>query len=130
MALRIGDESVTLTSEDVQVERVVKEGLVAVQAGQVTVALNTDLTEELLLEGLARELKNKINTMRKEAGLAVTDRIHLVVQGSARLKMAFDAHKDAIAEEVLATKVTFAPCEGTTWDINGEETVLSLMKAP
>ena len=56
------------------------EGLIAANQGLITIALDTQLDQPLLLEGMAREIVNKVNTMRRDAGLAVTDRIALHIQ--------------------------------------------------
>ena len=77
--LHIEGETIIITPEDVQVDRQVRDGLIAANSGHITIALDTALSEELLIEGLARELINKVNTMRREADFAVTDRIHLTV---------------------------------------------------
>lgn len=122
-------ETVVLTSEDVQVERIVKEGLIAANAGHITIGLNTSLTEELIQEGLAREIINKINTMRRDAGYAVTDRIHVTIQGSGNIQHCFETFGDMIRSEILALSVNFGPCQGTEWDLNGELAVICLKKA-
>lgn len=119
---------VTLTSEDVQVERAVHQGLIAANQGLITIALDTQLTEELLLEGLAREIVNKVNTMRRDANLAVTDRIKLQLQTTERVIACFDQYKDMICQEILAVDVQFGSCKGTEWDLNGEQTVISISK--
>jgi isoleucyl-tRNA synthetase len=86
------------------------------------------LTEELLLEGIAREIVNKINTMRRENGYAVSDRIRVKMDTTSRIKEAFDLHKEYICHEVLALSVVFGKSEetalGTSWDINGEPAVI------
>lgn len=117
---------ITLTPEDVLIDRKVKEGTVAQTAGLMTVVLDTALSPELLQEGLARELVNKINTMRRELGFEVTDRVDVTLQTSERVEKAYHAHRTYIEGEVLATGVTFAPCEGEPLDLNGEETVILL----
>lgn len=119
-------ERITLTSEDVSVRREVVAGLVARTEGGITLVLDTHLDEALLLEGIARELVNKINMQRKESGFQVTDRIQLCLDTTDRVKNAFALHKDYIMGEVLATQVDFLPCEGIEWDINGERTLLAL----
>jgi isoleucyl-tRNA synthetase len=122
-------EAISLTLEDVAVERKVKEGLVAQALEGVTVALDTALTEELLTEGLARELINKINTMRRDDGFAVVDRISIKLQTTARVKACFEQFRETICREVLATDVSFEECVGTSWDLNGEPTVIAISKA-
>ena len=124
----IGGETVVLDPTDVQIERKVKEGLAAGNEGDLTVALDTALTEELLKEGLARELVNKINTMRRDLGLEVSDRIKLTLQTTPRVQECFALHREYITGETLAVEVHFGPCEGTPWDINGEETAISIHK--
>lgn len=119
-------EKVELTPEDVAVERKVKEGLIASTSKEITIALDTELNEELLLEGLAREIVNKVNTMRRDEGFSVTDRIVLRMKATPRLRKAFDQHREYITHEVLATQVQFDCEEGTEWDLNGEPTKIGL----
>jgi len=129
LQIEIGGESVELEPGDVQIERKVKEGLAAGNEGDLTVALDTALDDDLLREGLARELVNKINTMRREMGFEVTDRIRVRIQSTPRVEECFGAYKSYIAGEVLAVEVLFGPCDGTAWDLNGEETVIQLLKS-
>lgn len=124
--IKVENETVQLTSEDVAVERKVKEGLVAATANEITIALDTELNEELLLEGLAREIVNKVNTMRRDEGFSVTDRIVIQLKTTDRVKKAFELHRDYIVHEVLATHVHFDCKEGTEWDLNGEPTTIAL----
>ena len=126
LTIEVEGESFELTPEDVSVERQVKEGLVARSEQGITVALDTELNEELLLEGIAREIINKINTMRRDNGYYVTDRIQISMETTDRAKEAFNAHRDLIMHEVLGTEILFGPCEGTEWDLNGEKTVIGL----
>lgn len=122
-------QPLTLTSEDVQVERAVHESLIAANQGLMTIALDTHLDDELLLEGLAREIVNKVNTMRREANLAVTDRIKLSMQTTERVVACFEQFQDYISREVLAVDVQFGPCSGTEWDLNGEPTIIAISRA-
>jgi isoleucyl-tRNA synthetase len=119
IALEDGEE-LTLEPEDVQVERKVKEGAAAGNSGDITLAFDLHLTEELLLEGLARELVNKINTMRRDMGLDVVDRICLEISTTDRMKHAFKVHQTYIEHEVLAVETLFKSCEGEPLDLNGE----------
>jgi len=128
LTLLIEGEPFVITSEDVQVERIVHEGIVAANEGHLTIALNTILNDDLLLEGLMRELINKINTMRREAGLEVSDRIRLRLQTTERVKHCFEKFGKYINNEVLAVSTEFGPCEGTEWDLNGEPTTIYLEK--
>jgi isoleucyl-tRNA synthetase len=127
--IHLGDgEPVALTQEDVQVDRAVHEGLVAANQGLITITLDTHLNEPLLLEGLAREIINKVNTMRRDANLDVTDRIILKIETSERVKHSFQLFDQYIQQEVLASDVQFGPCSGTEWDLNGEKAVISITK--
>lgn len=124
LRVEIGGESVVLERGDVQIERKVREGLAAGNEGELTVALDTALNEELLQEGLAREIINKINTMRKENDFEVTDRIRILLQTTPRVESCFAQYGKLISHEVLAVDVKFGKCDGTPWDLNGEETFI------
>jgi isoleucyl-tRNA synthetase len=67
--------------------------------------------------------------MRREMGLEVTDRIRIEMQTTPRVQECFDKFKDYIVGEVLAVEVRFGPCEGTSWDLNGEETCIAIRKS-
>jgi isoleucyl-tRNA synthetase len=129
LRLQVEGQEIELTPEDVQVDRIVKEGIVAANEGDITIALETQLNEALLLEGLAREIVNKANTMRREQDFDVTDRIKMTMQTTDRVKRCFDQFHDYICQEVLAVDVQFGPCEGTEWDLNGEPTVIAIVRA-
>jgi isoleucyl-tRNA synthetase len=124
----VENQPILLTLEDVEVERLVHAGLIAANAGQITIALDTHLTEPLLLEGLAREIVNKVNTMRRDAKLAVSDRIQIQFQTTARVQESFEQFRDYICNEVLALDVQFGPCEGKEWDLNGEPTIIAIQR--
>lgn len=126
--IHLEGHSITLTPEDVQVERAVREQVIAANQGHITIALDTQLNEDLLLEGLAREIVNKVNTMRREADLSVTDRIRLRMQTTERVVQSFERFKEVICQEVLALEVEFGPTTGTEWDLNGEPTMISINK--
>lgn len=121
-------QSFVLTHEDVAVERIVHEGTVAANAGKITVALDTKLTDDLLLEGLAREIVNKVNSMRRELDFAVTDRIKMKLETTERVRKCFEVHGEYIRHEVLCVGESFEPCKGTPWDLNGEATKIELTK--
>ncbi len=121
-------EKILLTPEDISVERRVKEGSIALTSEGITVALDTELNEELLMEGLARELISKLNMMRRDSGFAVTDRIQVKMDTTPRVKECFETFREMIMHETLATEVLFEKCEGASWDLNGEMTTITLMK--
>lgn len=128
VSIELGGDDIVLTPEDVQVERQVKEGLIASNAGTMTIVLDTQLSNELILEGLAREIVNKVNTMRRENDFEVTDRIKIKIQTTDKVKECFKQFGDYIKGEVLATEVLFEKCEGTEWDLNGESTVIAITR--
>lgn len=128
LKINVEGEELLLTPEDVQVERAIKEGLIAANEGEITIALETKLSEELLSEGLAREIVNKVNTMRREAGFAVSDRIKLTLDTTPRVKECFNSFGDLIRNEVLAVDIQFGPYEGTEWDLNGERAIIGVSR--
>ncbi len=129
LTITIENEEITLTPDDVEVERSVLEGMEAANHDEITVILDTTLTDDLLIEGLARELVNKVSTMRKEAGLEYTDRITLILDTTDRIKQAVDTHHDYISHELLATSITFAAGDGQEWDLNGELCTINLQRS-
>ncbi len=124
---------VKLSAEEVEVIRSEKEGVAVESNGDITVALMTELTDELRDEGFAREMVNKIQNMRKSSGFEVTDRIHIRVHPSARLQTALDRHNEFILKETLALGMEYADSTGfegaKEWDINGEKTAIAVVKA-
>jgi isoleucyl-tRNA synthetase len=92
------------------------------------VALDTQLSDDLILEGIARELVNKINSMRREIDFAVTDRIDVKIQTTPEVRKAFEAHRDYICHETLTVSFDFTSVTGEVLDINGHPTVIQLQK--
>ncbi|QVL58331.1 MAG: isoleucine--tRNA ligase [Simkaniaceae bacterium] len=126
--LQIDGETFSITAQDVLVDRKVKEGTIAATEGAITIALDTTLDEPLKLEGLAREIVNKVNTQRRNQGFEVTDRITMTIDSTPYVQECFDKHGDYISGEVLATDVKFEKTEGEVWDLNGEHAVISLQR--
>ena len=125
---------VELTAEDLLISTESAEGYVSASEGGVTVALDTNLTEALIAEGFAREVISKLQTMRKEAGFEVVDRIHVTVKtADEKLAQIVEANADAIERGVLALDVTLGDAaEGAyvrDWSINGVDATLSVAKA-
>lgn len=121
----LGGTPFILLPEDVEITRKVHEGWVAMNAGSLTIALETDLDEELILEGIARELVNKINTMRRNANFEVTDRVEVWLATSELVRKAAHTFGPYIKEEVLALMIHFGSHEeAQAWDINGEPTAI------
>lgn len=131
LSISVEEEEILLTPEDIEVERSVKEGLAAANEGAITILLDTSFDENLALEGIARDLIRAVNSMRKEMGLAVTDRITLHVQGSARIAAAVERHQQFISSELLAIAVSCngSGKEGQKWDLGDESAALYIQPA-
>ncbi len=124
------DASIRLEEEDLLISQESQEGFISDGDNEVTVVLDTNLTEELLEEGMVREIISKIQTMRKEADFEVMDKISVGYTGTEKAEGIFEKYADDIAGEVMATSVTKGAVEGyaKTWNINGEEVNLSVSK--
>ena len=101
--IEAGGETIAFGPEDVLVETTSAQGYACAEEGGVLVGLDTSLTEALEREGLARELVRTAQEARKQAGLEVSDRIVLRIEGSHEVAAALDAHRDYVMEETLAT---------------------------
>ena len=121
---------VRLAEEDLLIEMSNKEGFVEQSDNAVTVVLDTNLTPELLEEGYVRELISKIQTMRKEAGFEVMDKIRISMTGSEKLEEYLTENADFVKTETMASLIDLAGLSGYTkeWDINGERVTLGVEK--
>jgi isoleucyl-tRNA synthetase len=121
---------VELKEEDLLIEMSNKEGFVEQNDNKVTVILDTNLTEELLEEGYVRELISKIQTMRKEAGFEVMDRINIYVKNNDHLADLMNKNQELIRSIVLCDDIVRDVTEGyeKDWDINGENVTLAVKK--
>ncbi len=125
-----GGETITLTEAELLIEAKQVEGYVAMSDGGVTVVLDKHLTPELVEEGFVREIVSKIQTMRKEAGFEVMDRIRVFEEGSDRLREIMERNDASIRADVLADEIVFGSVSGYTkdWKINGEPVTLGVEK--
>ena len=121
---------VILLESDLLIETAQMEGYVSEQDGEITVVLDTKLTPELIEEGFVRELISKIQTMRKEAGFEVTDKIAIYVSDNERIDGIFKSNTDIIKSEVLAVDIVSGSTGGYVkeWNINGETATLGVEK--
>ena len=126
--LHLPDGDVTVTAEDVEVTVSQRDGYNCQSYGGVTVALSTTLTEALIEEGFVREIISKVQTMRKECGLEVTDHIALDLSGNPRLVEIARRNEAFIREITLADSLSCDAPMGTSkeWSINGEKLTLSI----
>jgi len=126
--LHLPDGDVTVTTEDVEVTVSQRDGYNCQSYGGVTVALSTTLTEALIEEGFVREIISKVQTMRKECGLEVTDHIALDLSGNLRLVEIARRNEAFIREITLADSLSCDAPMGMSkeWNINGEKLTLSI----
>jgi isoleucyl-tRNA synthetase len=131
LKVNAGGETLTLEKEDLIIETQRCEGFVAQSDGGVTAVLNTNLTPELIEEGFVRELTNKFQTMRKEAGFEVTDRIVAGYKTGETLRGIIERNGAQISADILANSISADMYDGyeKEWDINGESAVLYVKKA-
>ena len=127
--LVLNGQTEALTEEDLLIESVQPEGLATESDRDFTVSLDTSLTPELIEEGFVREIVSKVQTMRKESGFDVQDRIILRLTGNSRIQEIVVRNMAFIAEEVLAEKIEAGEGQNSKeWDLNGEKCVLSVEK--
>ena len=124
------DASIALTEEDLLISVARMEGYATEADNEVTVVLDTSLTPELLEEGFVRELISKLQTMRKEAGFEVMDKIRVSYLAGEKIRAIFAKCGDQIQKEVLAETVTADVLTGyqKEWNINGEKVILGVEK--
>ena len=131
LTLEDGNE-VVLQDDELEVQRTGLEGWSVETERGITVAVDTEITEELLQEGMAREFMNRIQNMRKEADYEVTDRIEIGFEGSEELEKAVEARMENIKTETLAESVASsvldAPDFVKSWDIEGQECKISIQR--
>ena len=126
----VAGESEVLEKDDLLVEAAKREGFVSGEDNGITVVLDTNLTPELIEEGFVRELISKVQTMRKDAGFEVMDRITVYVSGNDRIKEVAEKNADAIKKVVLADEIVYNTTEGSVkdWNLNGEDVTLGVKK--
>ncbi len=133
VTLTMDNTEIVLSKEDVLVEAVKKEGYTSQVDGALTVVLDTNLTPDLIDEGYAREMISKVQAMRKEAGLDVTDRISVTVETTDKAKNAIEHFSEMVRKAVLAVTLTFAPASDAAFvrenDLNGEKATIGIEKA-
>ena len=125
LSIEVEGKNVELTIEKIIVERLEKANLKVVNDGTLTVALDSEITEELKLEGYVRDLVRGIQNLRKETGLAVTDRINLVLSGCEELNKAYSAFADYISNETLADNIEWADKDASFTAIEADDKVWS-----
>lgn len=125
-------ETVRISSEELEIQRTGLKGWSVETEQGITVAVDTELTPELIREGLSREFVNRIQNMRKEADFEVTDRIVVGFSGSEDLADAVNSSLESIKSEILAEEINTNLLEVSdfikTWEIEGNDTEISIRR--
>lgn len=135
LTFKLDGSEFVVSPEDVEILNEDMKGWLVESEGTVTVALDTELNQDLVDEGFAREFVNRVQNHRKDSGLEVTDRIRLYVRCSETLARALDKQSSYVKQETLAIEFIInpkgdrIPVELHKDDVNGETTELGLEKA-
>ena len=128
-ALMVENQEVVVEKEDVEIISEDIPGWLVANEGNLTVALEVELTDELRQEGMARELINRIQNLRKDTGLEITDRISVVVAPNDQTDAAIKAYGDYIVSQVLADSIEIAPNDGTEIDFDDFKLNIKIAKS-
>ena len=130
LSFDIDGQKVVLSKEDLLIDTAQMEGYVTEEDSTVTVVLDTNLSEELIEEGFVREIISKIQTMRKEAGFEVMDKIVVYSMGNQKIEGYMKEYREEILSDVMASDIRFDEVKGYTkeWSINGESVTLGVEK--
>jgi len=130
-SVTVDGQTIAISLDDVIIERVPKPGLAVASSGHLVVALDTNLDDELVREGLAREFVNKVQNMRKVADLDIAQRIHLTFAGNAAIQKAIETHRAYVEAETLAVSCKWVEGlgEGEEVDLNGNPGRIHLVPA-
>ncbi|MDD3004384.1 isoleucine--tRNA ligase [Flavobacterium sp.] len=130
LVIDLSGKSITLTKEDVEISSQDIEGWLVANSGNITVALDITLTPELKNEGIARELVNRIQNLRKDSGFEVTDKIIVHLQKNLALEEAVKANESYIKSETLTNELVFEEKieKGTEIEFDDIKTVLTITK--
>ena len=121
----------TIVPEDVEIATEDMPGWLVMNEGQLTIALDIELTDALIEEGIARELINRIQNLRKSSGLEITDRIIIELQDQPEIHNAVLHFNEYIASQVLATKLELADnlTQGETIEMDNYNVIINIKKA-
>jgi len=125
-SLTLEDE--TFSTEDILVYREAKEGTEALSNRFISIDMDCELSNDLVDEGLAREVVNRIQKTRKDIGLNVTDRIRIDYTADEKLASAIEKHRDYITRETLCTDLTVAEASEHDFDVDGNTLKLNIQK--
>ena len=130
LELNIDGTPVVLAEEDLLIETAQMEGYISESDNSITVVLDTNLTPELVEEGFVREIISKVQTMRKEAGFEVMDKICVYIKDNDVIKGIAEKYKEQISSEVLAQDIILDQTDGyeKEWNINSEKVTMAVKK--
>jgi len=129
VAIEVAGEALTLTAEDVVVQRAPKAGMVVASEGDVLVGIETALTPALVQEGLAREFVSRVQNLRKDADFEVTQRIAVTVECDAEVRSAIEAFAEYAKSETLCEALSFSHVAEGLFDLNGHDVKVVVAKA-
>ena len=131
LTIPVNGAQFTIVREDIEILHEDIRGWMVESDGTITVALDTELNDELIDEGLAREFVSRVQNLRKAAGLEVTDRIKIYCNAGTRVNKALERMATYVMQETLAAELTKDPPETvrvSKEDINGEEAIIGIEK--
>ncbi len=130
LTFEVNGSEVVLSEEDLLIETAQMEGYVTEHDGEISVVLDTNLTPELIEEGFVREIISKVQTMRKEAGFEVTDKICVSAKDNDKILQIMKANEEKIKAEVLADEMLLGETKGyeKEWNINKEKVKMGVSK--
>jgi isoleucyl-tRNA synthetase len=132
VAVEVDGQTYSILPEEVEVRAEARPGLVVSAEGAYLAALHTDLTPELVLEGLAREFVRRVQDLRKQAGFEISDRIRIYLEASPELAQAVVVHRDYIMGETLSVGLeNNPPPQGAVtarFEFDGELAMIALLQ--
>lgn len=125
-AFNINGQDVTITTDDVEIHNEDIPGWLVANEGKLTVALEVEITEELRKEGIARELVNRIQNIRKSNGYEITDKINITISKNELTDVAVNEYNTYICNQVLANNITLSDDITDGIDVDLDIAVLKL----
>ncbi len=125
-----GEDPIFITAEDLEVSTDEIPGYEVAVKGQLTVALDIIITDDLKKEGIAREFVNRVQNIRKDSGFNLSDRIDIIISENAVLQPSIIQYKDYICAEILADSLAFLPVlhDGTEIEVNDAILKVNVLK--
>ena len=129
LAITVDGNSLEVLADDVEIISEDIPGWLVANEGNLTVALEVELTDDLKREGMARELVNRIQNLRKDSGLEITDRIAVTLSPNADTDAAIESYGDLVKAQVLANSIDIAPNDGQEVDFDDFKLNIKIVKA-